>query len=136
MVKRRNTGLDDAVSKDSGFSCEGKVGEFISLYLKCEIFATRLQHYYQTDKQYKKGNLNTDSLSEALDHLGLPADKDKIILLFKGGKGKKGSKSARQLRNGYLHQLSEADRLEIIEKYSVLAAEMERFLNKRIKTRD
>lgn len=136
LTKRRNNGLDDAARKDSGFSCAGDVGKFINLYLRCEIFATRLQHYYQTDKEHKQGKLNTDSLSEALSHFSLPVDKDKILLLFKGGSGKKGSKSARQLRNGYLHQLSEADRLEIIEKYSELIAEMERFLNKRINTRD
>lgn len=38
---RRNNGLNDAASKDPGFSCQGKVGEFIGLYLRCELFATK-----------------------------------------------------------------------------------------------
>ena len=133
LNQRRNTGLDDAASKDPGFSCQGKVGEFISLYLRCELFATKLQHYYQTDRQYKKGSLNTDMLSKALEHFGIPLDKDKLLSIFKGGEGKRGSKSARQLRNGYLHQLSEPDKLEIIDKHSTLVKEMKRFLKKRIK---
>lgn len=93
---------------------------------------TRLQHYYQTDKQLKKGKLNTEYLSKALEHFGLHLEKDKLLFLFKGGEGKKGQKSARQLRNGYLHQLSEADKSEIIDKHSMLIAEMKRLLNKRI----
>ena len=134
LAQRRNTGLDDAASKDPGFSCQGKVGEFISLYLRCELFATRLQHYYQTDKQYKQGKLNTDSLSKAFEHFGFPLGKDKLLSIFKGGEGKRGKKSVKQLRNGYLHQLSEADRLEIIEKHLMLTKEMNRLLKKRIKT--
>lgn len=134
LNQRRNTGLDDAVSKDPGFSCQGKVGEFIGLYLRCELFATRLQHYYQTDKQYKQGGLNTDMLSKAFEHFGIPFDQDKLLSIFKGAEGKRGSKSARQLRNGYLHQLSEPDKLEIIDKHQVLVKEMSRLLKKRIKT--
>lgn len=34
LTKRRNIGLDDAASKDPGFSCQGQVGEFIGLYFK------------------------------------------------------------------------------------------------------
>ena len=51
LISRRNAGLDDAASKNPGFSCQGRVGEFVSLYLRCELFSTRLQHYYQSDKQ-------------------------------------------------------------------------------------
>jgi len=131
---RRNAGLDDAVSKDPGFSCQGKVGEFIGLYLRCELFATRLQHYYQTDKQYKKTGLNTGSLAKAFVHFKLHLEKIKLLSIFQGGGGKRGKKSARQLRNGYLHQLSDADKSEIIDKHSTLTAEMKRFLKNRIKT--
>ena len=133
LNQRRNTGLDDAVSKDPGFSCQGKVGGFIGLYLRNDLFATRIQHYYQTDKQYKQGILNTDMLSKALEHFGIPYDQDILLSIFKGAEGKRGSKSARQLRNGYLHQLSEPDRLEIIDKHSILVKEMNRLLKKRIK---
>jgi len=132
LTKRRNTGLDDAASKDPGFSCQGHIGKFIGLYLRCELFATHLQHYYQTDKQYKKTRLNTNNLKQALEHFGLYIEKDRLLLLFQGGKGKRGKKSARQLRNGYLHRLSEADRAEIIDKHSTLVVEMKRLLKMRI----
>lgn len=134
LNKRRNSGLEDAASKDPGFSCQGKVGEFIGLYLRCELFATRIQHYYQADKQYKKGKLNTEMLSKALEYFAISFAQDKLHAVFKGGEGKRGKKSARQLRNGYLHQLSDPDKLEILDKYFFLVNEMNRLLKKRIKT--
>ena len=134
VIRRRNNGLADAASKDPGFSCQGKVGEFIGLYLRCEVFATRLQHYYQTDKQDKKTRLNTPALTKALEHFGLHIENNILLSLFKGAEGKRGKKSARQLRNGYLHQLSEADRNEIINKHSALTNEMQRLLKMRINT--
>jgi len=133
LTQRRNDGLNNAAIKDPGFSCQGKVGEFVSLYLRCELFATRLQHYYQSDKRHKEAGLNTDSLSKSLEHFGLHFENEKLLFIFQGGAGKRGKKSARQLRNGYLHQLSDADKSEIIEKHSTLTIEMRRFLKKRIK---
>lgn len=135
LTLRRNTGLNDAELKDPGFSCQGNVGEFIGLYMRCELYATRLQHYYQTDKQNKKGGLKTDMLSNALEHFGIPLDKEQVLFLFQGGKGKRGKKSARQLRNGYIHELSDADRSEITNKHSIFVKEMNRFLKKRINTK-
>lgn len=133
LNQRRNAGLEGSVAKNPGFSCQGKVGNFISLYLMCDLFATKIQHYYQTDKQYKKTTLNTNSLKKALSHFGIHFDDNKLLILFTGGGGKRGKKSARQLRNGYLHQLSEADKLEIINKNELLTKEMKRFLTLRIK---
>lgn len=133
LTQRRNNGLNDAATKAVGFSCQGKVGEFVDLYIRCELFATRLQHYYQTDKQYKEAGLNTESLVKALEYFGLYLKKSSLLSIFKGGEGKRGIKSARQLRNGYLHQLSDADKSEIIEKHSKLTVAMERFLKNRIK---
>lgn len=134
LAQRRNQGLEDAASRDPGFSCQGMVGEFIGLYLRCELFGTRLQHYYQTDRQHAKTTLlKTDTLQNALIHFSMSADTEKLILLFQGGNGKRGNKSARQLRNGYLHQLSDSDRQEIIDKQSVFIPEMKAFLRKRIR---
>jgi len=134
LTQRRNTGLDDAVSKDPGFSCQGLVGEFISDYLRCDLFATRLMNYYQADKQYKKTKLNTQALDEACRHFSLHFPKENILRLFRGGEGKRGEKSAKQLRNGYLHQLSKADRNEILEKSTEFTLPMKQLLKLRIKT--
>lgn len=104
------------------------------MYLQSDLFATRLQHYYQTDMGYKKTKLNTASLNGALQHFGMHASAEIVLMLFQGGEGKRGNKSAKQLRNGYLHQLSEADRNEIISKAPLLIKEMKKFIKMRINT--
>jgi len=93
-----------------------------------------LQQYYQTDKGYKKTKLNTATLTDAIQHFGMYFSGDAVLMLFQGGEGKRGKKSAKQLRNGYLHQLSEADKNEIIDKDPSLIKEMEKFIHMRINT--
>lgn len=134
MTTRRNLGLDSVSKNDPGFSCQGAVGEFIGLYLRCEVFATKLQQYYQTDKQPSQTKLNTQSLSKSLAHFNLHFNTEDLLLIYKGGSGKRGSKSARQLRNGYLHELSSADKVEIEQKHSEYMKLMKRFLELRLKT--
>lgn len=132
LALRRNASLEDAASREIGFSCQGRIGEFIDSYLRCDLFATRLQNFYQRDKVYKKTGLNTQVLSDAFQYFGLRFSKENILLLFQGGEGKRDKKSARQLRNGYLHELSEHDRVEILRKGGELNAKMNRFLQLRI----
>lgn len=134
LIKRRNVGLSEAESNNPGFSCQGVVGEFIGYYLRCEVFATKLQHYYQSDKDYKKIGLNTKSLTEALSYFQMHFDNEILIKLFQGGAGKRGTKSARQLRNGYLHQLSKSDRDEIECNGMWAISQMKKWLSLRIKT--
>jgi hypothetical protein len=134
LTVRRNTGLAVAEARDPGFSCQGIVGEFIGLYLRCELFATRLQNYYQVDMQCQETGLNTASLIKAFKHFGLHIQDQKVLGLFKGGSGKIGEKSARQLRNGYLHELTESDRNEIISNGPILITEMRKLLKMRINT--
>ena len=134
LIIRRNSGLETAAQNDPGFSCQGKVGEFIGFYLRCEVFATKLQHYYQTDKQPQKSKLNTQSLTKALEHFNLYFKSESLLYVFKGGSGKRGSKSARQLRNGYLHELSSADKNEIIQQHSEYVKLMKSFLKLRLQT--
>ena len=131
---RRNRGLSDAQNCDPGFGCQGLVGQFIGYYLRCEVFATKLQNFYQTDKGYKKTGLKTTEFEGAIIHFNMHYEHEKIIKLFQGGKGKRGTKSARQLRNGYMHQLSSADRKEIEDNGESLIDEMRKLLNLRIKT--
>lgn len=131
---RRNRGLAEAQSNNPGFDCQGIVGQFVGYYLRCEVFATKLQNFYQTDKEYKQTKLNTKALTEALIHFNIHFDNDVLLKLFQGGEGKRGTKSARQLRNGYLHQLSNSDRKEIEVNGQWLASEMKKVLTLRIKT--
>lgn len=96
------------------------------------MFALRLQHYYQTDKQYKQTGINTASLRAALKHFHIHFSEEKVIAIFQGGEGKRGRKSAKQLRNGYLHRLSDADKDEIANKGPELINEMTKLLKLRI----
>ncbi len=93
-----------------------------------------MQQYFQTDKGYKKTNLNTATLTDAIQHFEMHFSGDVVLILFQGGEGKRGKKSAKQLRNGYLHQLSEADKNEIIDKAPSFIKEMEKFILMRINT--
>lgn len=133
MIVRRNKGLANADATDPGFSCQGVVGEFVSVYLRAELLALKLQHYYQTDMQNKQTSLNITALRRAIKHFNLHFSEEKILLIFRGGKGKRGNKSAKQLRNGYLHRLSEADKKEIVCNGKSLIKEMAKLLKLRIK---
>ena len=133
-VTRRNLGLDSTAQNDPGFSCQGKVGEFIGLYLRCEVFARKIQHYYQTDKQTQKSKLNTRSLTKELEYFDLHFKLESLLLIYRGGSGKRGNKSARQLRNGYLHELLSADKKEILQVHSEYVKLMDCFLKLRLKT--
>ena len=83
--------------------CEGLVSEFIGTYIKAEIFAKKIQEYYKKEKKEKKINkIDIRILRNALQHFNVSITN--IDKLFRS-KGKDG-KSARELRNGYLHSLS------------------------------
>jgi hypothetical protein len=132
LNSRRNQCLYEAENCDPGFGCQGIVGQFIGYYLRCEVFATKLQNFYQKDNGYKETSLNTKDLKNAFSHFDIHLDNEKIIKIFQGGTGKRGTKSARQLRNGYLHQLSSADKTEIENNGLWFVSEMRKILQLRI----
>ena len=131
---RRNKSLIDVEKKSPGFDCQGVVGQFIGCYLQCEVLATKIQHFYQKDNSHEENQLNTKALTDALAHFNMHYSNESLMHIFSGGKGKRGSKSARQLRNGYLHQLSDSDREEIEINGQGLIGEMKNFLKLRIKS--
>jgi hypothetical protein len=130
LANARNKELDSVRNLDPNFSCQGDVGTFIGLYLQSEVFAKKLQRYYRTDTN-KSGEdkLNIAALKAALNHFELAFDNSDLPELFKGGTGKKNEKSARQLRNGYLHSLSSSDKQEIQKKASKFNSKLQEFLN-------
>ncbi len=129
----RNKELKAVYMLDPGFSCEGLVGEFFGLYFRSEVYAKKLQHYYRVDTSKSgKDELNIKTLKAALKHFKLIMSETDLKCLFRGGTGKRGSKSARQLRNGYLHDLSPEDRKEIMLKAQVLIPKMEKFLSMKL----
>jgi len=114
---KRLNALKSIKSLDPSFYCAGVVGEFISLYLLNEVFAKKLQNYYRIDnKKPELDKIQTQVLTASLKHFSLIFNESDLKLIFKGGEGIVGKKSARQLRNGYLHSLSTTDKQEIISK--------------------
>lgn len=130
---RRNQGLSQVENSDPGFGCQGIIGQFVGYYLRCEVFATKLQHFYQSDRGFKQTGLNTKDFKCALEHFDMHLEEEKVTKIFQGGTGKRGTKSARQLRNGYLHQLSRSDKTEIEAQGSWFVSEMKKLLRQRIK---
>lgn len=130
ITKTRNSALATVLSQNPGFSCQGKVGAFVGLYIQAEVFACKLQSYYCKDKKKKSSaQLNIATLTSALSHFSIDIKDDEIRFLFLGGTGEKGKKSARQLRNGYFHSLSQEDKSEIVSKFDLLERALKMFLS-------
>ena len=129
----RNKELNAVHALDPGFSCQGIVGEFIGVYIQSEVFARKLQKYYRTDtKKSGKDELQVKTLKAALKHFNIDIPENDITDLFSGGPGKRGSKSARQLRNGYLHALTSEDKIEIEAKSRSFISKLKNFLRNEI----
>lgn len=124
---------------------------FLSTYLLCEALANKLIEYFETDNQSmnvkpkkikclsygaenecsKKKNqfkpLDVGKIKKALIHFSLDFPCNDTDTIFKSGKGKVGERTARQLRNEYMHSLSLSARKEIAERTPELLNFMSRF---------
>lgn len=109
--------LSEITQRSPGFLCQGSLGEFIDRYFVAETVARKLSLYYQEDdNKTKSDRLQVQQLRAALSHFSIVFSEQDVQALFAGGDGKRNTKSARQLRNGYVHSLSSGDRKEIEEK--------------------
>jgi hypothetical protein len=130
LTAQRNKELRAVHALDPGFSCQGIVGEFIGVYIQSEVFAKKLQTYYRTDSNKTgKDELQITTLKAALKHFNIFIPEADISNLFSGGLGIRGSKSARQLRNGYLHALSAEDKKEIASKANIFISKLREFIS-------
>ena len=130
LAAQRNKELIAVHALDPEFSCQGVVGEFIGVYIQSEVFAKKLQAYYRTDNNKTgKDQLQITTLKAALKHFNIFVLETDISDLFSGGPGKRGSKSARQLRNGYLHALSVEDKKEIESKAKTFISKLREFIS-------
>jgi hypothetical protein len=114
LSQKRKALLIDIARNQPGLSCQGVLGLFLERYFASEAIALKIQSYYQTDTG--KSNLDKiqiTQLNAALAYFSIEFQSIDIKTVFHGGPGKQGVKSARQLRNGYVHSLNSADRVEI-----------------------
>lgn len=114
LTKLRQTIILDLISRKPGLACQGELGALLDVYFVAEALARKLQSFYQTDTgKATSDDLQITQLNAALKHFSVDYPLDDVRVIFLGGKGKSGVKSARQLRNGYLHGLNDDDRAAI-----------------------
>lgn len=123
-----------------GFSCEGDVGSFIDSYLACEYIINRLAEMFYADvNRIKPAFLSLKDMNEILRHFNLLGRGPNQISysdlgnLFSGGGGTAGQRSAKQLRNAYLHNIDDTGaKCEIVGSKNRLRALMTKFRGLRI----
>lgn len=130
LAEQRNKELRAVQALDPSFSCQGIVGEFIGVYIQSEVFAKKIQNYYRVDsKKTGKDEIQLQTLKAALKHFNISIPDAEIASLFCGGGGIRGSKSARQLRNGYLHSLATEDKKEIESNAHKFISQSRKFIS-------
>lgn len=105
--------LQLVVDSDPGFKAQGKLGEFLDSWLICEVLAKKLIMYHKDAKELPTKWQYTQ-LTAALNEFGYSYDKNQVEAAFRSNNNaKRGNKSARVLRNNFIHTLSGDDRNEI-----------------------
>lgn len=109
--------------------------QFLEKFTLCEICCKAiLKEYKKNNKTYSsETNLKLDmrEIPAALKYAGYSIDEALLSIIFAGSGNfkKRGSKSAKQLRNGIVHNLCESDIEEVCKRYLYLCAAMDNFLN-------
>ena len=109
--------------------------QFLEKFTLCEICCKAiLKEYKKNNKTFSsEKNLKLDmrEIPAALKFAGYSIEEEILRLIFAGSGNytKRGCKSAKQLRNGIVHNLSESDIEEVCKRYTCLCATMDSFLN-------
>ncbi|WP_445397938.1 hypothetical protein [Zobellella sp. An-6] len=120
LTKQQLKALADIANCSPGFKAQGVLGDFLDLWLVCEVLAKKLITYHKnlSDIPFR---WSYTQLEASFKHLGISYCESKVKTMFHSDKkAKRGSKPARVLKNGYLHTLSDADREEIESRASEL----------------
>lgn len=120
--------IDSIINSPQCFTTvDSHLGEFISLYLKCEATARKLVQYHIGKSN---GKLFISQIEASIKHF-FPQKQNSINIksVFLGDKGYRGRKSCRQLRNGYFHSLSEEDKKEIDYRFQKLQEYMQEWID-------
>lgn len=130
LSAQRRGVLSEITQRSPGLLCQGDLGAFLDLYFVAEVLARKVTSFYQDDtKKPSSDKIQVQQLSAAIRHFGITFPESDIKTLFLGGEGLRGSKSARQLRNGYVHSLSVEDRAEIERMIPVLKHMLNGFIS-------
>jgi len=113
-----------------GFSCQGSTGSFLDRWLVCEMLAKKLIMYHKKLGELPTNYWTYEQVGAATKYFGLKIEANLNKSIFKGGHGKRGKNTPRQLRNGYLHSLSSADNQEILQRISELKKLLDKWRKK------
>lgn len=129
LSAQRRGVLIEITQRSPGFLCQGDLGAFLDRYFVAEVLARKVMSFYQDDtKKSGSDKIQVQQLSAAIRYFGIIFPESDIRTLFLGGEGLRGNKSARQLRNGYVHSLSAEDRVEIERMAPLLNDMLNRFI--------
>lgn len=101
--------------------------QFIEKFVLCEIATKNVLSYYGKEKDVKKIKMRSDTIKAALRHAQYDVDNEMLEKMFRAGK-KRGERSARDLRNGIVHDLKVTDIQEVIGRKDELFNLMDRYL--------
>lgn len=108
---------------------------FIDKFIRCEVAVKKVMTAYKKAKKGDKDKgferLDMRTIPAALDWAGFHFDKDELDELFSGSGqyNRCGTKSAKKLRDGTMHEHNENDIREIVERFDELNEMMDAFLD-------
>ena len=128
--KARFKALNNLLSPTYNVNHHPEIAQFISRYIDCEIIARRLIRFFKRDKEKRQvSSLYLPTLRRATTYFDIDVSEALLSGIFAGGEGKRGEKSARQLRNGYVHKKSPQDCEEMLANFNSWITLMDTFLD-------
>lgn len=137
--KEKRTQVQKALTKKETFikSQEQTVcrHQFLDEFVLCEIACKAVVSMYRKNNKTftseKDLKLDMKEIPAAIKYAGYNIDNDVLNVIFAGSGNyrKRGTKSAKQLRNAIIHNLSEPDVLEMCNRYEYLHNMMNTFLD-------
>lgn len=107
---------------------------FIDKFIRCEVACKKVLTAFHKEKKGEKDKgferLDMRSIPKAMEWAGLDFSREELDELFSGsGKYNRcGTKSAKKLRDGAMHEHNENDIQEIADRFDELNAMMDAFL--------
>lgn len=109
--------------------------EFIDKFILCEVAVKKVMRAYREEKKSESAKgyerLNMGVIAKAVDWAGCSITKPELEALFSGS-GQytlRGSKSAKKLRDGMMHEHNENDIQEVVDRFEELNEKMDAFLD-------
>lgn len=111
--------------------CEAK-DQFLEKFMVCETICKRILDAYYTSKGKKKAmrdiKLNLTDIKAAMKYAGYIITDNALLGDVFSSEDKRGSKSAKSLRNGIVHSLQIEDINEVFNRHSFLMLRMDAYL--------